>query len=304
MIVDQTGCITGSLYMVGNSLIPVFLLDGARPVVVDAGFYWMGETYVRELRRVLRNRQPAWCVLTHSHFDHCGSVAVLKSCFPGMKIAASENAARTLARPNARRLIQRLTEASREMGIQNGWIRNGNHEFQPFEVELVLSPGDELEIDRDLTLHVVDTPGHTRDCLSYYVPEKRILFSSEAAGILDQTGYIVSDCLADYDLYRSSLRRLAEYPVDWLCLGHRYVLGGREAREYLRRSLRYCELFRDWVDRVMQEEQGEIARAVSRIKYLEYDSKPEPRLPEQAYTINLEARIRAVLGRKERFGES
>jgi glyoxylase-like metal-dependent hydrolase (beta-lactamase superfamily II) len=301
MIIDKTGHIAGPLYMLGNPVIPVFLLDGNQPAVIDAGFYTLGETYVKALRKILQERQPAYIFLTHSHFDHCGSVAVLKKHFPDMKVMASEKAQTTLAKPNAIRLIRQLTEASLKMGRDNGYIQNDKTGFEQFEVDMTVSDGDELEIDPDMTLQVMDTPGHTRDCLSYYVPQKRILFSSEATGILDATGYIVSDCLVDYDMYVRSLKKLGELDIDILCLGHRYVLTGEDARNYIPRSMKYCELFRETVDTFMHEEKGCIARVIPRIKHMEYDTKPEPRLPEPAYVINLEARIRAVMERKESF---
>ncbi|MFZ3046711.1 MAG: MBL fold metallo-hydrolase, partial [Desulfatirhabdiaceae bacterium] len=99
MIIDKTGHVAGPLYMLGNPVIPVFLLDGNQPAVIDAGFYTLGETYVKALQKILQGRQPATCFLTHSHFDHCGSVAVLKKHFPDMKVAASEKAKTTLSKP-------------------------------------------------------------------------------------------------------------------------------------------------------------------------------------------------------------
>ncbi len=299
MIIDKIGHISGPLYMLGIPVIPVFLLDGRNPAIIDAGFYTLGEMYVRALKEILQDRQPAYCLLTHSHFDHCGSAAVLKRHFPDMKLVASERAKITLEKPGAINLIRQLTQASLEMGRKNGYVQNDQTGFEAFDVNMTVSDGDELEIGPEMTLQVIDTPGHTRDCLSYYVPQKRILFSSEATGIMDPTGYIVSDCLADYDLYVRSMEKLGRLDIETLCLGHRYVLTGDDARNYIPSSLKFCQLFREMVITFMSEEKGDMNRVIPRIKHLEYDTKPEPRLPEPAYLINLAARIRAVMERKD-----
>ena len=60
-------------------------------------------------------------------------------------------------------------------------------------LDRVLSDGDSIAIDDDLSVRVIATPGHTRDSLSYYLPEKKILFASEAVGLPDHTGYIYID---------------------------------------------------------------------------------------------------------------
>ena len=151
-----------------------------------------------------------------------------------------------------------------------------------------------LKISADRTLQVIETPGHTRDCLSYYVPEIKALICSEAAGIADPTGYIVSDCLVDYDQYVNSMKKLALLDSDVICLAHRYAFTGQDARNYIPRSLKYCDEFRNLVETCLAEEHGDISRVMTRIKAVEYDVKQEPKQPEPAYLLNLEARIKAV----------
>ncbi len=294
MIIDQVGHIEGPLYILGDAAIPVYLWDGDRPILFDAGFAFLGELYASAVESVLRGRAPKICALTHSHFDHCGAAGYFKRRFPGLQIAAADHARSTLERPNAIGLIRELTRAAIQTAQTNGFSFDATIEFEPFTVDQVLRTGDSLYSSDDTEIRVLETPGHTRDCLSFYIPSRRVLISSEATGIMDASGYIVSDCLVDYDLYLDSLRRLSELDIDILCLGHRYALTGKDARTYLSRSLAHCLEFRDIVSETLDRENQDLARTVQHIKAWEYDPKPEPKQPEPAYVINLEARVRAV----------
>jgi len=294
MIIDHVGHIEGPLYMLGDAAIPVYLWDGDRPILFDAGFAFLGELYASAVESVLGDRTPNTCALTHSHFDHCGAAGYFKKRFPELEIAAAEHTRATLERPNAIGLIRELTRAAVQTARTNGFRFDVDIEFEPFSVDRVLKTGDVVYPSDDTEIQVFETPGHTRDCLSFYIPSRRVLISSEATGIMDTSGYIVSDCLVDYDLYLDSLRRLSALDIDILCLGHRYVLTGKDAREYLSRSLAHCLEFRDIVANTLERVNQNFAETVRLIKEWEYDPKPEPKQPEPAYVINLEARVRAV----------
>ena len=60
--------------------------------------------------------------------------------------------------------------------------------FRPFDVDIVLHDGQMIQVDKDTTVEVLATPGHTRDHLSYYIPERKILIGGEAAGCLEPGG--------------------------------------------------------------------------------------------------------------------
>lgn len=280
--------------MLGDAAIPVYLWDGDRPVLFDAGFAFLGALYASAIESVLRDRTPKICVLTHSHFDHCGAAGYFKKRFPQLEIAAAAHTRATLERPNAVRLIRELTRAAVQTARTNGFCFDVGIEFEPFSVDRVLRAGDVVYPCDDTPIQVLETPGHTRDCLSFYIPSRKVLISSEATGIMDTSGYIVSDCLVDYDLYLDSLRRLSALDIDVLCLGHRYALTGTDARAYLSRSLAHCLEFRDIVAHTLERVDQNFAQTVRLIKEWEYDPKPEPKQPEPAYVINLEARVRAV----------
>jgi len=300
MIINKTGQIIEDFYSIGHPVIPVFLMDGVRPLIFDAGFTFLGEIYAKEIKKILGDRQVEYLFLTHAHFDHCGSVSILKKYFPLMKVITSKKAKDILGRPNAIKLIKALNQASEEVvgDIEIDFASSG--EFEPFEIDKTVKDGDILKISNGLSIQIIETPGHTSDCLSYYIQEKKILISSEAAGQPDLTGYIVSDCLLDYDQYFSSMKRLSLLDIEILCPGHLFVYTGNDAKKYLRESMLECERFRKLVELCLDEEDGDLDRVKIRIKKMEYDSNDGPKQPEPAYLLNLEARIKAVAKKKNK----
>jgi glyoxylase-like metal-dependent hydrolase (beta-lactamase superfamily II) len=295
LIIDRTGRVADEFHMLGSTAVPVYLLDGPFPVIFDAGLTCLGEVYVQAVREVLGDRSPALLCLTHVHFDHCGAASRLKRAFPDMKVAGSEHSRRILERPNAVRLIRELNRNAADAvhGIDPGLLTN--EPFEPCGIDLVIEPGSTVPLWPDLGLRALHTPGHTWDFLSFHVPERNLLVASEAVGVLHPNDYLVCECLVDFEAYLTSLRRLARLEAEILCQAHHYVFTGPDVEAFLRRSTRMTLEFQSLVERIW-EETRDLGETLERVKALEYDPMPPPRQPEPAYRLNLEARIRAVLG--------
>ncbi len=295
VIFSRTGKICDDFYVVGHPAIPVYLLDGPQPVIFDAGLTLLGDLYTTEVAKILGTRVPAFCFLTHAHFDHCGAVTVFKRRYPRMEVLASHKTGQILKRPNAIARIRHLNRAAETLVNQIGVTGTPGASFEAFDIDRFVQEGDRVEIAAGCQVEVIATPGHTRDCLSYRISGKNILLASEAAGQADRTGYIVTDCLADYAAYLSSLRRLKALAPDVLCPGHIFVYSAADACAYLERALAACGDFFDAVSACAAEEEGDVGRIMQRIRAHEYDANPGPKQPEAAYLLNLEARIKAVL---------
>ena len=87
---------------------------------------------------------------------------------------------------------------------------------------------------------------------------------SEAAGVPDQTGEIISDYLVDYDRYVESMKRLSELEVEVLCLGHRFAFTGDDARQYIPKSIVSCEAFLKRVEDCFNHEAGDLQKVIQK----------------------------------------
>jgi glyoxylase-like metal-dependent hydrolase (beta-lactamase superfamily II) len=295
LIFNRTGEVRDGFFVTGWSHNPIYLLKSKEPVLFDGGLALLGKVYRDAITSVLNGDHPRMVFVTHVHFDHCGAVPYLKKVFPGLKAAASQKAKDILKRPNAIKLIRKLSESDVQILSEFGEDSLCRDPFDPFEVDLVLQDGDEVELEEGLRVRVLSTPGHTWDFISYYVPEKKILVASEAAGCALSSGYISSDGLADFGVYLSSLKRLASLDAQILCQGHRYVYLDEDVEAFFQRSLQTALEFKAMVQECWLKEKGDLGRVLQKIKETEYDPLPIPKQPEPAFVINLEARIKSVL---------
>jgi glyoxylase-like metal-dependent hydrolase (beta-lactamase superfamily II) len=294
LIFKQTGQVEDILYVAGLAWSPVYLLATQQPVLFEAGFHCAGRLYEEGIKSVINGRYPEILFLTHVHWDHCGATTYLKKIFPGLKVAASMRSADIVKRPNAQALMAKLSQdvisfVARIEGVDSGKLIRGP--FEPFEVDIILEDGQVFDIGGGLTVQVFATPGHTRDMFSYYIPEKRILFATESAGVLDQANQLIPEFLIDYDLYMMSLKRLASLDVDVLCQGHHFVFVGDDVKKFFDLSFQASEQFQKDVQELLKSEGGSVERVVHLIKARQYDTNKGVKQSEQSYLLNLTARV-------------
>jgi glyoxylase-like metal-dependent hydrolase (beta-lactamase superfamily II) len=285
---------------VGNAAFPVYLMDGPVPVLFDAGLTALGLMYEADIRKILGDRSPGYLFLTHSHFDHIGAALHLKTVYPTMKIAGSERTQHILQSDRAIQLIRDLNQEARESLKGLSGISTCKDPFEPFDLDLKLKGGETIDLDSDCHILVMNTPGHTWDFMSYWVPEKKILIASEAVGCDDGASYIFTEFLVDYDAYVESLKGLSQLDAHVLCLGHRIVFTGPDARDHMHRSLEQAPRFLDMVQKFLEEEQGDIEQTVARVKAVEWDPKPWPKQAHSAYVLNTQIRISTIRKRMHR----
>jgi glyoxylase-like metal-dependent hydrolase (beta-lactamase superfamily II) len=172
-----------------------YWVDG---LLIDTGPAVTAQEFVRVLKQV-PVRQIA---LTHCHEDHIGGLPALRQRYPEVPVYASLRTREVLEQPellNAQ-LYRRLIWGA-PLAV---------HDVTPLEeVE------DLLHTPR-YTFRSIETPGHSRDHVSYFEPQQRWLFSGDAfIGGKDQTW------AREYDLFSiiGSLQTLALLNADRLFPG-------------------------------------------------------------------------------------
>ena len=302
-VFDRTGPVADGFYVCGVPWSPVYLLDGKQPVLFEAGFTCMWRITEQMIRSALTGREPEMLFLTHVHWDHCGAAGYLRRAFSALRVAASMRATEIMKRPNAVALMANLNrKVIPRVALVDGvdTSRLSEEPFLPFDVDTIVEDGQTIELGPDLTMQVLATPGHTRDHVSYYMPEKKILVATEASGCLDRAGQVITEFLVDYDAYLASLKRLAALPVEVLCQGHHFVfVGAKEVSSFFARSIRETESFKEHVYELLDAEGGSVERAVTRIKAEQYDANPYVKQLEKAYLLNVRARVTHLASRKD-----
>ena len=141
---------------------------------------------------------------------------------------------------------------------------------------------------------VFATPGHTRDCLSYFFPDSGMLVAGEAAGVPEED-FIHSVFLASYEDYISSMEKLAAINAEALCIAHVGILAGRaQIARYLDASRAAAWSYRTKIEACLDKFSGDPERVVNAMVAEEYDTKEHHIINRAPFITNLRAKINAV----------
>lgn len=163
----------------------IYLVGRGQTLSIDSGeaverYRWMLRGYLAAQERA----EISLAAVTHHHADHCGNLRWAREVF----------GAEVLVPPNARTLFRgRL----------------------PKDGVRALRDGDVIELDGGVRVQVLETPGHSRDSLCFYLEAEGVLFTGDT--LLGSTTTTVSDLAA----YRRTLERLLRLPnLRVICPGH------------------------------------------------------------------------------------
>jgi glyoxylase-like metal-dependent hydrolase (beta-lactamase superfamily II) len=297
MILNQTGMVCENFFVIGSSHVPVYLLDGFEPVLFDAGLSAFAHRYEDDIKKILGDRKPAWLLITHSHFDHIGAVSHLKEIWPDLKVGGSERCREILSKPKANQLIGKLNREALESHKKLGTRNLDERPYEPFELDFLVNPGNCTTLPGNI--RAIHTPGHTWDFFSYWVEEGKILIASEAVACREPDGHLQAEFLVDFDIYLNSLQTLSALDANVLCPGHHFVLTGRDVITHIQASLEAANYYRTMTEKFLGQENGDIERAVTRIKAWQWDDRSWPKQPESAYLLNTRQRVKII---RERMG--
>ena len=278
---------------VGRDHVPAYICDDDPPILFDPGVSAFGPLYYRRLQETIGERADRLLILlTHSHFDHCGATPYLLRKFPHARVGASVIAAEVLKKASAIDLIRRLNaEYEEEMADE---LKGEDTSFTGLQVDLPLTDGDSFECSKGRSLQVIETPGHTRDCLSYIFPDSGVLVAGEAAGV-PEGDFIHSTYLASYESYMASLEKLRTIKAEALCIAHVGILvGSRIIQDYLAESIAAAETYRQKIERHLEKFNWDKDKVVAEMTAEEYDSTPDHIIKRTPFMINLQAKVNAV----------
>jgi glyoxylase-like metal-dependent hydrolase (beta-lactamase superfamily II) len=280
-----------------NAWHPIYLVRGEKKnLVIDAGVNLLGPRYREMIREILGDHQsPHYLFLTHSHYDHIGAAGYLKELFPGLKIGAHPRLAGLLQKQSVLDMMNRLSQNHIELHKYNP--AGEDLTLRPFGIDIELKQKDRFDLG-GLTCCVYETPGHTKDSLSFYFPEIQTLFPGESAGVPQgRTGSEIQvEFLSSYQDYIDSLQWMVSLRPEIICLGHGWMVSGKEAEGFLRGSLAATYRYRELIEHYLSSAGGNAQRATEEMAHAEYDVKGGIFQEKIAYMTNLNAQVRHIAG--------
>jgi len=176
---------------------------------------------ISEIKRIL---------LTHAHWDHYGSLAVLKEA-TGARVYAHHRYESAVIRGEKKPLQPEYAQLRRfDRVVSKVWVQPNLRHKVAVEVDHELKEGDRL--DEVLPgLEVVDIPGHSPGQCGFWQAEKGLFFGGDVMMRLPSGRFILPLIAAtpDLDQAKRSIHKVAEMGVATLCLGHGKPLVGDAA---------------------------------------------------------------------------
>jgi len=289
--------ILNGLYRIGNTRQPAFLVSGRdRVVLVDAGPAFMGPVYLKEIRQLLgKGRGPDFLFHTHCHFDHVGSAPFLRRHFPEIKLGGSETFAKRLSQTRTRKIITDLNrELVRKSNMERIFIP-GDFDYGALTVERILKDGEWVDLGNGAAIEVIATPGHTPDCLSFFLPHLEAVLAGDALGIIPGDDFwIAPQFLSSYEDYLDSIERIRRKAPKTIVMGHHSVLSEAQSERFFNAAVADCRRFRQMIEQYLKEAQMNAETVVQRIKTAEYHTLRRGKQPEAAFLLNLTAQVRLI----------
>ncbi len=299
LIKEAPAQLTEKLWMLGTGHYPFFLYRGETQSALFEGAIGAMGPVLRE-QIVQLNIDPSTVkqmIVTHAHPDHVMAVPLCRELFPEVTVAASDIAASTLAAEKAIMFFRKMDDALTE-SLAKAKLIGPSHRRPPMSerriaIDRALRDGDTIDVD-ETSFRVLETPGHSPCSLSFYEPTERILIISDA------TGYYLPDhdwwwpCyFVNYGEYMDSIRRLAEFDTEVLCLGHNGVIkGSDEVKTYFAAVLAANEAYHQRI--VADVKSGKTVREIAEALGQEVYDK-SPLLPLEFFQKNCSLSVKQSL---------
>ena len=256
------------LWMLGTSPYPLYLVRGsAGCTIFEGGTGAMGPVLSRQLGDLgVAGETVGQVVVTHAHPDHVMAVPMFREMFPGVSVAASKLAARTLSAEKAigffRKVDGALTGALLAAGAIGEQDQPKAFEGTEIAIDRVLGEGDTIATAAG-EFTVLATPGHSDCSLSFHEAGRGILIISDATGYyLPDDDFWWPNYFSGYAAYVESMKRLSGLGAEILCLSHNAALtGAEEVRAYFEGAIRATEDYHQRI--VAQAKAGEAPREIA-----------------------------------------
>ncbi len=244
MWIKCSGGITESVFQLTSAVSTHFMILGDAIAMVDSGISASRERIAQELKTYLGDEASLdYILLTHAHFDHVGGIPYLRELYPDLEVLGSPLTAEILVDDdNVAALYEQnkvCAEAAKlDMGMdKEAWISS-------VRIDRIMGDGDAIDLGDDVEVKLIATPGHSEDCVAYFVQPDAALVCGEAAGWFGGRDKVCASFESSYKDFVDSLDRLSSLEIKALGFPHGGAITGEMVPKYLTSLRQEAEHFR------------------------------------------------------------
>jgi glyoxylase-like metal-dependent hydrolase (beta-lactamase superfamily II) len=236
VIIEEPGYISERILLLGRRESCVYLLKGRDEYAILGGgmAYIVPDLISQLVEYEIDESRIKRIIIFHSHFDHCGIVPFFKKRWPNVKVTASARAKDLLA---TKKVIDNIEFLNQVLLMKHGIedkAKDLDLSFTGVDVDEVVKDGDILPCD-NLSMEIIEVPGHSSCSIAVYVREEKALFASDAGGVPfgDQ---VFTAANSNFDKYVESLNKMARFETEIHLSEHYGARTGEDGRAYMQKS--------------------------------------------------------------------
>ncbi|WP_051633688.1 MBL fold metallo-hydrolase [Bacillus sp. UNC41MFS5] len=202
-----------------------YYVDAPEPAIIDAGVNVSASQDIEPTlaKHGIRMEDIRWILLTHGHVDHLGGAyEVWKKTGRQAKVVIPKKEARLLRDKNENIVDYKSLQGKfiTDTSIQEKHITMLTNDIgDNIEPDLEVVEGDSINLGGNITLKVIETPGHSIGSVSFVLDGLGWAFAADAVQMYGGAGGLPT--IEYSSLYRMSIQRLLEeVRPNRLFLGH------------------------------------------------------------------------------------
>lgn len=272
----------------GYALLVVGTLKTA---LIDCGMAYCALDLILNIKQALKTRTLDYVLISHSHYDHLGAIPYLKEEWPDLEICGAEYDQLVLTKLHALVMIKKLSIEAAEI-YAKGAFQDYNNDLM--KIDTVIANEDIIDLG-DLSIRVLETPGHTKTSLSFLV-NNEVLVASESIGVMNDLDELCSTFLVSYTQTIESIHKCQALDPKFIFSAHYGLVQESNKPNYFQSCLESAEITRNLILHLAELGYGEDKILIECEETLPHASRSEQ--PLHASQINTRSMIKVVLSGK------
>ena len=215
MKIEQVGMTKG-----GEAYL--LLLDNVS-ILLDTGFSFSAEDMVKNIKSIVGDKPLDYCFISHSHYDHVSGLGYVVDEYPNVVVVGSAYAKKIIAKDSAKATMLSLNEDAYNLHHDDLKFKELDSKFDGFRIDLAMADGELLDLGEEV-VQAIESVGHTKCCMSYYLQNSKLLICSETAGIPRGGDEVMPGYIVSYKTTIAHLEYLKILDIEKIFFAHSAIL--------------------------------------------------------------------------------